>query len=66
MISVAHVIRNRADTGVYGDPSQGGAGKVILAPKQFSMWNADIPSSGKTISSNDPRHERWRDRRCGV
>jgi hypothetical protein len=55
--SVAHVLKNRADTGSYGDPTVNGLTNTIKAPKQFSMWNPDIASSGKTISPGDPLYQ---------
>ena len=58
MISVAHVLKNRADSGQYGDPFNGGLTNTVKAPKQFSIWNSDIASSGKTISPNDPYYQR--------
>lgn len=54
LISVAHVIKNRADSGQYGDKNASG---TVMAPKQFSMWNSNIASSGKTISPSDPRYQ---------
>ena len=57
MASVAHVLLNRAFSGHYGDPAVNGLTNTIKAPKQFSMWNSDIASSGKTISPNDPYYQ---------
>jgi hypothetical protein len=58
MISVAHVLKNRADSGHYGDRTVNGLTNTIKAPLQFSMWNPDIESWGKTISPNDPYYQR--------
>jgi hypothetical protein len=61
--SVANVMRNRALSGAYGDPNAGALTKVITAQNeagnhQFTMWNADRASSGKTITPNDPIYQR--------
>ena len=56
--SVANVLKNRAITGKYGEPSVNGLTNTIRAPKQFSMWNEGMNSSGKTISPSDPNYIR--------
>jgi N-acetylmuramoyl-L-alanine amidase len=64
MISVAHVIKNRADSGAWGDPTKGGLTQTITAPKQFSMWNTDDPklralaAGVSAIPTTDPRYQR--------
>ena len=63
MISVAHVLKNRADSGQYGDQTVNGLTNTITARNragqyQFSMWHPSISSFGKTISPSDPRYER--------
>ena len=60
--SVANVLKNRAITGSYGDPSVNGLTNAITAKNkagqyQFSMWSPSIPSSGKTISPSDPLYQ---------
>lgn len=61
--SVANVLKNRAVTGSYGDPSVNGLTNAITAKNkagqyQFSMWSPSISSTGKTISSSDPNYIR--------
>jgi N-acetylmuramoyl-L-alanine amidase len=63
MTSVAHVMKNRADSGAWGQPN-GGLTRVITAPKQFSMWNTDDPklralaAGVNAIPTTDPRYQR--------
>ena len=72
MVSIAHVMRNRAISGAYGD-TNGGLTKAIVAPKQFSMWNNDDPklralaaSAKEARPTNDPRYQRDGGRRWRV
>jgi hypothetical protein len=64
MISVAHVIKTRADSGAWGDPTKGGLTRAITAPKQFSMWNTDNPkllalaASSKAVPTDSPLYQR--------
>ena len=64
MVSVAHVMKNRADSGAWGDRTNGGLTRVITAPKQFSMWNTDDPklralaAGVNAIPTSDPRYQR--------
>jgi N-acetylmuramoyl-L-alanine amidase len=64
MTSVAHVMKNRADSGAWGDRTNGGLTRVITARKQFSMWNTDDPklialaNSVRAIPTTDPRYQR--------
>jgi N-acetylmuramoyl-L-alanine amidase len=63
MTSVAHVMKNRADSGAWGQPN-GGLTRVITAPKQFSMWNTDDPklrslaASVNALPTTDLRYQR--------
>ena len=60
MVSVAHLMRNRAISGAYGD-TNGGLTQAIVAPKQFSMWNNDDPklrALAKAVPTSDPRYRR--------
>ena len=61
--SVANVLKNRAITGGYGDPSVNGLTNAINSRNadgqyQFSMWNPAKASSGKTILPSDPIYQR--------
>ena len=64
MISVAHVMKNRADSNAWGDHTISGLTRALTAPKQFSMWNTDDPKlraladSVRSISTDDPRYQR--------
>ena len=64
MTAVANVIKNRADSGAWGDPFKGGLTRTITAPKQFSMWNTDDPklvalaNRANAIPTSDPRYQR--------
>lgn len=64
MTSVAHVMKNRADSGAWGDRTNGGLTRTITAPKQFSMWNTDDPklvalaNRVRAIPTTDPRYQR--------
>ena len=63
MVSVAHVMKNRADSMAYGNQN-GGLMKAILSPKQFSMWNNDDPklralaAGVKAIPTSDANYQR--------
>jgi hypothetical protein len=58
--AVANVIKNRTDSGAWGDPLKGGVSRVIYAPKQFSAWNPGNKAGvfANTVSANDPRYQR--------
>ena len=53
---VAHVIRNRLNSGRWGDTLDG----VILAPKQFSLWNPGDPAGlmAKRVTEDSPQYQR--------
>ena len=63
MVSVAHVMKNRADSLAYGNQN-GGLMRAILSPKQFSMWNNDDPklralaAGVKAIPTSDANYQR--------
>ncbi len=54
--AVAHVINNRLNAGQYGNDYS----KVILAPKQFSLWNEGDPAgdTARRLSPNSPSYQR--------
>jgi hypothetical protein len=54
MLAVANVLKNRAVSGAWGDPYNGGLTRVINAPKQF----ASMVGGGKAYSPNDPNYQR--------
>lgn len=60
MAAVAHVMKNRADSGAWGDRTNGGLTRVITAPKQFSIWNPGYKwaPSLRAIPTTDPRYQR--------
>lgn len=53
--AVASVIKNRLASGNYGDSLK----SVILAPKQFSVWNAGDPAGdlARKVSPDDPKYQ---------
>ena len=57
MTSVAHVMKNRADSGAWGAH---GLTRTITAPKQFSIWNPGYPHAPalRAIPTTDPRYQR--------
>ena len=59
-LAVAHVIKNRADSGAWGDPFNGGLTRVITARKQFSLWNPGDRAGpmANATSSNSPLYQR--------
>ena len=63
MISVAHVMKNRGLSGVYGSPNVA-LTRLITARKQFSMWNKGDPklealaASVNAIPTTDPLYQR--------
>jgi hypothetical protein len=60
MVSVAHVIKNRADSGAWGDPTKGGLTRTITAPKQFSIWNPGYSRAAylRSIPPTDAQYQR--------
>jgi N-acetylmuramoyl-L-alanine amidase len=59
--AVANVLKNRADSGAWGDPAQeGGMARVIYAPKQFTSWNPGNPRGeyARSVSVNSPIYQR--------
>lgn len=54
--AVAHVIQNRLNSGKWG----GSYNSVILAPKQFSLWNPGDPAGimAKGVSEDSPQYQR--------
>jgi N-acetylmuramoyl-L-alanine amidase len=60
MTSVAHVIKNRADSGAWGDPTKGGLTRTITAPKQFSIWNPGYSRAAylRSIPPTDAQYQR--------
>lgn len=53
--AVAHVLRNRLNSGAYGDKLE----DVILAPKQFSVWNSG-DRAGDYARGVNPNSEQYR------
>lgn len=53
--AVAHVIKNRLNSGNYGDSLS----SVIMAPKQFSLWNKGDPAGAKAraLATDDPAYQ---------
>ncbi|RYC29683.1 hypothetical protein D3273_22675 [Lichenibacterium minor] len=53
---VASVLKNRLASGQFGPDMQ----SVILAPKQFSLWNAGDPAgdNARKLSANSPTYQR--------
>jgi cell wall hydrolase len=60
--AVAHVIKNRVDSGAWGSNTR--LGPVINARKQFSVWNPDNPKMQalaarvRAIPTTDPNYQR--------
>lgn len=54
--AVAHVIMNRAGDGKYGP----NIASVIMAPKQFSVWNPGDPAGNiaRNLDPNSPQYQR--------
>ena len=52
------MLKNRADTAAYGEPTAGGLTNTTNAQKQFSMWNPGMRSGAITTSSNDPNYQK--------
>lgn len=58
--AVAHVIKNRADSGKWGDPYEGGLLNTLSAPKQFAVWNQGDPAGQLAMKykAGDPVYDR--------
>ena len=60
MAAVGHVIKNRADSGKYGDT----VADVVTAPKQFSPWNEENKGTAvdpRRISPDSPSYQKAMD-----
>lgn len=57
--AVAHVIKNRVDSGAWG-PTQGAIGRVVYAPKQFSTYNPGNAAGdlARAANPNSPIYQR--------
>jgi hypothetical protein len=58
--AVAHVMKNRADSGLWGDPFNGGLTNAIRAPKQFTVWNPGNEAGARAMryQASDPLYQR--------
>jgi hypothetical protein len=64
--AVAHVIRNRVNSGRWGDNAQ----DVVLAPRQFSPWNMTDGNDPRRFKPDSPEYQRvaklWDDVHAGT
>jgi hypothetical protein len=58
--AVAHVMKRRADSGLWGDPFNGGLTNAIRAPKQFTVWNPGNEAGARAMryQTSDPLYQR--------
>jgi hypothetical protein len=54
------VIKNRTDSGAWGDPLKGRVSRVIYAPQHFLTWNPGTAAGAyaNSVSPNDPIYQR--------